>query len=991
MSRTLALVAALLGAAVSASAQVLPDDVSSMPWVVDGGSVNAAVRSGDTVVLGGTFHRVARRSDVIGPFVVIDATSGALLAGAPDLARSAVTAAADDGAGGWYLAGTILRDSASFSGLVHVDGTGRRVPGFAPDGLEFFGIQAVVRAGNVLYLGGQFSTIGGVPRSHLAAFDLVTQTILPWNPGVTGTQVQTLAIDGSTVYVGGMFTSVGGSPRTGLAAVDAVTGNVLPWGPVLTGVQPMVRAFAQTADRVIVGGRFDTVDAAPRTGLAAFRKSEGGLTSFAPVIGGGLQLVTALSAAGGTLYVGGSFDVVGGSARQSLAALDLTSGATLPWAPGRGGIVYGMRAVGGLVFAAGEFTTTAGVTAFTTFDGTTGQIVPGLEPGIGGESRVLEVSGGRVLAGGGFATYRARPSRGLAAIDVSTGQLRPLPEVVGSVSALALSGSTLFLAGSFTRVGADTRFGVAAIDLTSGTVLPLAPVVEARAPMFPLALVNAIAVDAGRVWFSGHFSHVDGQPRASVAAVDTTTGLLDAFTPPSFNVTAPGITALAVASGKVWVAGDVTVAAPSRSRLVVLDAASGALDPLAPEPDEAVRRLVAGVDGMFLAGWFTQIGGAPRPGLARYSPAGTLTAWPAPGVTGDGALDVAGGLAVATVSSLNGVANVTTAALDPVVGQPLAWTPPQGGTYSSLWAWDAGVLASGERAGRPLVSPSHFARRIGSATPAALTDLGAFLQGSRLTLRWSPSASGALPTAYRLDVGTAPGAANLGTLPLGPTPEFVVDAPPGQYFVRISPVVNGVVGRGYRDIAFTVGGGCVTPPAPPVLSAAGVPPVLTWAAPAGVAPTGYELRAGVTPGVLDLVRLPLPASTSAFSTAGAPPGTYYTAVATVNACGVSVLSNEVAVVVPAPGAPAAPTALAATVSGRTVSLSWTSPAGAITGYVLEAGTAPGLANVIPGLALGGAPGIVAPNVPPGAYYVRVRAANGALVSVPSNEVLITVP
>ncbi len=301
------------------------------------------------------------------------------------------------------------------------------------------------------------------------------------------------------------------------------------------------------------------------------------------------------------------------------------------------------------------------------------------------------------------------------------------------------------------------------------------------------------------------------------------------------------------------------------------------------------------------------------------------------------------------------------------------------------------MLASGERVGRPLVSPSHFARRTGSATPAALTDLGAFLQGSRLTLRWSPSESGALPTAYRLDVGTAPGAANLASLPLGRTPEFVADAPPGQYFVRVSPVANGVVGRGYRDIAFTVGAGCVTPPAPPVLSAAGVPPVLAWAAPDGVAPTGYELRAGATPGVLDLVRLPLPATTTAFSTAGAPPGTYYVAVATVNACGVSVLSNEVAVVMPAPGAPAAPTVLTAAVSGRTVSLSWTPPAGAITGYVLEAGSAPGLANIILGLALGGAPGIVAPNVPPGTYYVRVRAANGSLVSIPSNEIVVTVP
>jgi hypothetical protein len=72
-------------------------------------------------------------------------------------------------------------------------------------------------------------------------------------------------------------------------------------------------------------------------------------------------------------------------------------------------------------------------------------------------------------------------------------------------------------------------------------------------------------------------------------------------------------------------------------------------------------------------------------------------------------------------------------------------------------------------------------------------------------------------------------------------------------------------------------------------------------------------------------------------------------------------------------------------------LSWTPPAAALTGYVLEAGTGPGLANLIAGLALGTAPGVVAPNVTPGTYYVRVRAVNGPLASAPSAEVIVTVP
>jgi len=37
------------------------------------------------------------------------------------------------------------------------------------------------------------------------------------------------------------------------------------------------------------------------------------------------------------------------------------------------------------------------------------------------------------------------------------------------------------------------------------------------------------------------------------------------------------------------------------------------------------------------------------------------------------------------------------------------------------------------------------------------------------------------------------------------------------------------------------------------------------------------------------------------------------------------------------------------------------------------------------------PAIVVPDVASGRYYVRVRAANGALLSAPSNEILVDVP
>lgn len=90
--------------------------------------------------------------------------------------------------------------------------------------------------------------------------------------------------------------------------------------------------------------------------------------------------------------------------------------------------------------------------------------------------------------------------------------------------------------------------------------------------------------------------------------------------------------------------------------------------------------------------------------------------------------------------------------------------------------------------------------------------------------------------------------------------------------------------------------------------------------------------------------------------------------------------------------PAAPTSLAATVTGNAVSLSWTAsvPAASVVRYVLEAGSASGVANIAT-FDLGLQTSLAVGGVPPGTYYVRVRAMNYAGASLPSNEVVVFVP
>jgi predicted phage tail protein len=156
----------------------------------------------------------------------------------------------------------------------------------------------------------------------------------------------------------------------------------------------------------------------------------------------------------------------------------------------------------------------------------------------------------------------------------------------------------------------------------------------------------------------------------------------------------------------------------------------------------------------------------------------------------------------------------------------------------------------------------------------------------------------------------------------------------------------------------------------------------------GVAAT-YVIEAGAAPGAT-LVTLQAGTATR-YTVPAVPPGVFYIRVRAQNAAGLGPVSNEVTLPMSASGAaPDAPINPQAFTNGNLLTFTW-APAttgGAPTGYVVEAGSSSGAANLATMPV--SAPFFTYSPVPDGFYFLRVRATNAGGVSAPSAEQMIVV-
>lgn len=510
---------------------------------------------------------------------------------------------------------------------------------------------------NIIYAGGQFDSIGGLARSRIAALEITTGVPTSWKTEITGTygRVNTIATNGNIVYVGGIFSSAGGLSRNNIAAIDASTGNVTSWNP---NANKTVRTLAVNGGIIYAGGYFSTIGGQSRNCIAALDPTTGAATSWDPnplrVNTGrlpptstyaGQTCVNAITFSGGMVYVCGFFTSIGGQTRYNLASLDVTTGKASSWNPPvqvffgpvlifEEDVVTTLSPFGNKVYIGGEFSTIGGQfrNHLAALDATTGQATSWnpdvrLSP-MSGDPYVnkIKINKGIIYVAGYFDSVGNVVRRSMAAIDALTGTPTNWnPDVNGQVFDLALAGDKFYVCGSFDSVGGQSRKYLAALNVSDGKVTSWNPQAD--------EFVWSLAVDGNIVYTGGEFFSIGGQSRAGLAAIDAGTGLATAWNPnPNFGPgNPPGsiIYKINVSGGTIYAGGLFRyIGSQNRKYIAAIDANTGNPTAWNPGANQTVLDILVNGNTVFVCGSFDSVGGQSRSRLAAIDrTTGVVASW----------------------------------------------------------------------------------------------------------------------------------------------------------------------------------------------------------------------------------------------------------------------------------------------------------------------------------------------------------------------------
>ena len=316
-------------------------------------------------------------------------------------------------------------------------------------------VNDIAVVGNIAYLGGNFSSVGGETRNNLAAINLNTGNVTGWNPNANGiVYAVTASPDGSLIYAGGSFSTVGGTTRRRLAALNASNANVTSWNPVPSAT---VESIDVDGNTVYIGGNFQDVGGTPVRYAAAVNATTGNAdSSFDPNPNGSVNVI-AVAPDGDTVYLGGNFSRIDGTNRPNAGAVNPANGNVTSWNPDAPHVVLDLAvsADSSQIFLAIGGPWSDGGNLASAHSAANGATLWSHQSD--GDLQAVAAANDRVYFGGHFYLSGGAPFNKLVSYNPATGardnNWAPGANSAFGIWALTYAGNRLLVGGDFSQVG----------------------------------------------------------------------------------------------------------------------------------------------------------------------------------------------------------------------------------------------------------------------------------------------------------------------------------------------------------------------------------------------------------------------------------------------------------------------------------------------------------------------------------------------------------
>ena len=386
-------------------------------------------------------------------------------------------------------------------------------------------VFAVTQWNGSVYIGGDFTTVDGTTTNRTAVYSDGRYGTM--RTGMNSTVFAMVVNQGGTVYAGGTFTTAGGTTANYVAQWANGT-----WGTMLLGIQntagqgSQVNALALSRDGTLyVGGTFGLAGGTTTRNIAFWNGAAWGTISNG-VNGQVLGLDVSPS---GTLYACGNFTQANGTTANYVAYWDKTNWGTM--AGGQDAIVRTIKAgPDGFIYTGGDFVTPAaaiGSFGLARWNGQSWESLwaQGTPTLIGEAVYALHFDANNTLYAGGLLPLSRITGRRFSSLIFWTGaswiQEVDFDALTRYVFAITNTpgNNTLYVGGGFTFVNANTSITV----VNDGTA-PAEPIIRIRNTAAPQSVTRITNWTTGQSIF---LNLVVG--RNEIIYIDTRAGRVSMF------------------------------------------------------------------------------------------------------------------------------------------------------------------------------------------------------------------------------------------------------------------------------------------------------------------------------------------------------------------------------------------------------------------------------------------------------------------------------